>query len=293
MSSKQQGTHLACRECQRKKIKCSRTFPCVQCMRAGISCKASTRKPRAKAGKTGDAELRERIFKLEKLVETFSGEDVKDVSRHPSNATSFGNENSTSPPLDCNNAASPVSPSEATELETSKYVASTFWSSLTAEVKALADVFAENEGNDEETPPDDSPSSAQNLTDAPQAVNVDFELIFCPPGVLYVMPGATLEPDSVFASQLFSAYLTHVEPICTFALGIYCLRNAIFLNLLLSRWQSRKMIILTLLRSQNISCPLSTSYGTRGPTISRKAMQRTMQQSCQSSHLLRWYERIF
>lgn len=217
MASKQQGTHLACRSCQRKKVGCSlrtsNVHPCVQCTRAGISCQVSTRKPRAKAGKTGDAELRERIFKLEKLVETFSGEEGKERSRHGSNTTLPLDEGTTPPLLDGSNVASPVSPSDATALETSKYVAGTFWSSLTAEVKALADVFTESGDNDEESP-EDSPYSAQNLPESSQAVNVDFELIFCPPGVLYVMPGATLEPDPVLASQLFSAYLTHVDPMC-------------------------------------------------------------------------------
>ncbi|CZT22442.1 uncharacterized protein RCC_08312 [Ramularia collo-cygni] len=215
MAAKQQGIHLACRECQRKKVKCSRTFPCVQCTRSGISCKISTRKPRAKSGKSGDAELRERIFKLEKLVETFSGEDGRDTSRSGSISTPHMEESSTSLRLDNNTTASPASSTDATALETSKYVAGAFWSSLTAEVKALADAFAESGSGDEYTP-EDSPDAAHTSPDASQAVTVDLELIFCPPGVLYVMPGATLEPDPALASQLLTAYLDYVEPMFRF-----------------------------------------------------------------------------
>lgn len=215
IASRQQSTHLACRACQQKKIKCDRKSPCIQCTRAGIQCKASTRKPRAKTGgKTGDAELRERIFKLEKLVETFSSEEGLERSRTGSNAASLPDESRTSPPLGDNAIASPASPSDAAVRETSKYVASTFWSSLTAEIKALADVFTDSGSNDGDTP-ESSPHPSSHTPDASQAVTVDYELIFCPPGVLYVMPGALLEPDPFLASQLFTAYLNHVEPMCT------------------------------------------------------------------------------
>lgn len=215
-SSRQQGNQLACRECQRKKIKCDRTFPCLQCTRTGITCKASTRKPRAKAGKTGDAELRERIHKLEKLVETFQGEeDGKETTRAGSSAMSPRASNNTSPPLGDCTTLGPASPREAAALETSKYVANTFWASLTSEVKALADVFTESGDNDDDDTPEDSPYSANNTTESPREMHQDYELIFAPPGILYVMPGAAVEPDFAFASELFSAFLIHVEPMCT------------------------------------------------------------------------------
>lgn len=180
-------------------------------------CKVSTRKPRAKSGKTGDVELRERILKLEKLVETFSGEDghLQDRSRTGSNTGAHLDESNVLAAFGGNNGpSSPSSPSDAVVLDTRKYVASTFWSSLTAEVKALADVFTESGSNDGDSP-EDPPNATHHAQAASQAVSVDYELIFCPPGVLYVMPGALLEPDSFLASQLFSAYLDHVEPICT------------------------------------------------------------------------------
>lgn len=274
-SSKQQGTHLACRECQRKKIKCDRTYPCLQCTRAGIQCKASTRKPRAKAGKTGDAELRERILKLERLVETFQGEDSKEKPRSSSNTIPRPDEQSTSPLMVDNAATSPASPSDIAALEASKYVAGNFWSSLTAEVKALADVFTEDGSNEYDDSPEDSPNSAQQPPEASQAVTADFELIFCPPGVLYIMPGAPLEPDPIMASQLLSAYLMHVEPMCTSKMRGACRTNAASPHRQNAPPASAKMNADSRF-SQNLPCTFSKGLHARRSTISGSAVRCTL-----------------
>lgn len=223
------GLHLACRECQRKKIKCDRNYPCGQCSRAGFSCMASTRKPRAKTGaKAADAELRQRIAKLEKLVETFQGDDEKagdeaSTSAIPATSTShqaqspqFKASPQTSSSSDSKRSGSVGSPGavEGASPAINKYVAGGFWYSLQNEVKALADAFEENDFGDEDvTSPETTPPSAAYPLGDPNSASSSYELIFCPPGVLYVMPGAMQEPDRATGIFLFNSYLEHVEPV--------------------------------------------------------------------------------
>lgn len=215
------GLHLACRECQRKKIRCDRTYPCGQCSRAGLSCVQSTRKPRAKAGnKAADAELRQRIAKLEKLVETFQGEDAKDAtlrnSASPRDLASRS-ESSSEPlaPQHRTSSDSPASNSETGSVATSKYVAGTFWSSLTTEVKALADAFEEDDDAsdcEESSPSDASPPQGPFSVDPNQPGLAGHELILCPPGAIYIMPGALLDPDPTAEKHIFEWFLQYVDP---------------------------------------------------------------------------------
>ncbi|KAI5359356.1 hypothetical protein Slin14017_G102580 [Septoria linicola] len=215
------GLHLACRECQRKKIKCDRTFPCGQCEKASLPCHASTRKPRAKTGnRAADAELRNRIAKLEKLVETFADEDGKlptiessiSGSANKEQVSSFSAPASFTPGIKPS-GNSPGSPKDAPSPDTSKYVAGTFWSSLTSEVKALADAFEEEHSDDDGTTPESLPPAGSYALDPSNSPNSQYELIFCPPGALYIMPGATTEPGLDVGHKLLCAFLTHVEPL--------------------------------------------------------------------------------
>lgn len=218
----QQGLHLACRECQRKKIKCDRAYPCGQCSRSGLSCVSSTRKPRAKAGTKGDAELRQRIAKLEKLVESFQGDEGKDelnsaspMAMEPSPGTVPEANMMPSPNhIEAVDSRSPSSQSETSSPYANKYVAGTFWSSLTSEVKALADAFEEDnaQSDDDSGTPETTPSSGAPFA-LDGSASSGYELIFCPPGVLYVMPGALNEPDPNTASHLVDAYLSYVEAV--------------------------------------------------------------------------------
>ncbi|KAF7188035.1 C6 finger domain transcription factor adaR [Pseudocercospora fuligena] len=216
------GLALACRECQRKKIKCDRKYPCTQCSRANLPCQISTRKPRAKIAKTVDAELRNRIAKLEKLVESFqdedgklpNAEDLKAISQLSSKDENL-RASDTPPSINAvvnSDHGSPSSPIDATSPATSKYVAGSFWSTLTSEVKALADAFEEDGPNSEpDTTPETTPPGPYALDGSNSTAQ--YELIFCPPGALYIMPGAMIEPEPAIALDLLNAYLNYVEPI--------------------------------------------------------------------------------
>ncbi|EME46905.1 C6 transcription factor-like protein [Dothistroma septosporum NZE10] len=214
------GLHLACRECQRKKIKCDRTYPCGQCTRSGLPCHSSTRKPRAKAGaKAVDAELRNRIAKLERLVESFQGDDTgNDTQLVPPVAPQAKSQHTSLPGSESTgarqNSDSPTSPIDAASSYTNKYVAGTFWSSLTSEVKALADAFEEDGAlsDDDLASPGTTPPSAPYALDAANGAAAGYELILCPPGVLYVMPGALQDPTPEKSAELIHNFLQYVEP---------------------------------------------------------------------------------
>ncbi|KAK5166946.1 uncharacterized protein LTR77_007675 [Saxophila tyrrhenica] len=188
----QQHIRLACQACQRKKIKCDRLFPCGQCTRSGLQCTASTRKPRARhAGKRAvDSELRSRISKLESLVESLSGE-VGEQETPPSDAPA---------PPEEGTSAQPARPSGAVD----KYMSSNFWSSLTTEVQALREALEDEPLDDLDT--SDSPSGSSG-----QQPSGDFDLIVCPPGSVYVMPGALVEPSPQLSATLCNVFCEYVD----------------------------------------------------------------------------------
>jgi hypothetical protein len=190
----EQHIRLACQACQRKKIKCDRHFPCGQCTRSSLQCVPSTRKPRARhVGKRAvDSELRSRISKLESLVESLSGEVGAQEATPGSDEGEGEGDDEERPPRD---------PSSAM---VGKYMGSSFWSSLTTEVQALREAL-------EEEPPDDAdtPTSPSNSSGPP--TSGEFDLILCPPGTIYVMPGALTEPNHHTSTTLCNIFCEYVD----------------------------------------------------------------------------------
>lgn len=197
---------LACQACQRKKIKCDRTFPCGQCLRSSLQCVPSHRKPRARhAGKRAvDSELRNRITKLESLVETLSGEvGVQEESPSQSDhEADQDHDNAQSPEV-----RGPSSPAVR------KYIGSQFWSSLTTEVQALREVLEDDDHND--SPEQDTPTTSESAPDG--AAPVEYDLLLCPPGMVYVMPGAFTEPTSQVQAALYGTFVENAAPM----LGVF------------------------------------------------------------------------
>lgn len=208
-----QHIRLACQACQRKKvnhsgasshdplliptqIKCDRNYPCGQCSRSNLQCAPSTRKPRARhAGKRAvDSELRNRISKLENLVESLSGE-VGLQDEEPNDET--------------NREATPKDPGAASPA-VGKYIGSPFWSSLTTEVQALRDALEEDQADRDAE--EHSPITSSNGGNANNP-NGDYDLIICPPGAVYVMPGALNEPSPEMAASLYGAFLERIAPL--------------------------------------------------------------------------------
>jgi hypothetical protein len=145
-------------------------------------------------------------------VGTFQGEGKEDEPSFEQQLDSLGKGRTSS--LVGTDETSPIShtPSDGASPDTTRYVAGNFWSSLTTEVKALADAFQEDAyGSDDDESPDLSPPAVQGPANE-QSINKGFELIFCPPGAIYIMPGAPTEPNPSLAVDMFNAYLEHVEP---------------------------------------------------------------------------------
>ena len=183
-----QHIRLACQACQRKKIKCDRHFPCGQCTRSSLQCVPSTRKPRARhAGKRAvDSELRSRISKLESLVESLSGEVGAQDGSPGSEADSDGDEE----------------PDQNISASVGKYMSSPFWSSLTTEVQALRDAL-------EEQPEDDDDPTSPSTSSGPGG-SQEYDLIICPPGMIYTMPGALVEPSPELSATLCNVFCDNV-----------------------------------------------------------------------------------
>jgi hypothetical protein len=155
--------------------------------------------------------LRSRIAKLERLVESFHDSDNKDVAKTELEPMTDDEEDEVDPRASISEGTSPP---PATSPNTSKYIAGSFWSSLTAEVQALREVFEEDAdaSDGEGGSSDPTPSSHSLSLDFGNPANGGYELIFCPPGQLYVMPGALTEPEGLCAVALWEDYILHVEP---------------------------------------------------------------------------------
>ncbi|KAK3714065.1 hypothetical protein LTR37_008094 [Vermiconidia calcicola] len=80
---------------------------------------------------------------------------------------------------------------------------SSFWSSLTSEVQALREAL-------EEEPPDDDDVTSPS-TSSGAGGTVEYDLIICPPGAVYVMPGALVEPSPQLSGTLCNAFGENVD----------------------------------------------------------------------------------
>ena len=137
-----------------------------------------------------DTELRTRISKLENLVDSLSGDGGVPGEAEGGEADVAANA------------------SEVPSPTVGKYLGSPFWTSLSIEVQAIRDALEEDQGEDDLdlTPPDTAPSNGAPVN------ATDFDLFICPPGAIYVMPGAMTEPSPHMQQVLFTAFIENVDP---------------------------------------------------------------------------------
>lgn len=95
-------------------------------------------------------------------------------------------------------------PTRKPSMAVEKYVGSQFWSSLTSEVQALRDALEEDPGEGDEDEATPSTSSGPSNT-------VEYDLLVCPPGAVYVMPGALNEPTPELSARLCSVFCENVD----------------------------------------------------------------------------------
>lgn len=192
--------HLACQACQRKKIKCDRTFPCGQCQRSNLQCAPSTRRPRPRhVGKRPrNSELQKRLDKLENLVQSLNHDADSNDDVTPASPTT------TTSPLN-------VDSKPAVLLREGKFANANFLANLTQEVHALRDILEEEDDN-EVDPESTSPTTTQTTQTTPND-NSEFELLLCPPNSIYVMPGAIAELNAAMFAQVVDLYCANSDPI--------------------------------------------------------------------------------
>ncbi|KAK4617702.1 C6 finger domain transcription factor adaR [Fulvia fulva] len=188
---------LACQECHRRKIKCNRTFPCERCTRMKLKCVPNSRRPRAKNG-AADKELRQRIAKLEALVGALPESDISKKADL---------EAATQSPSGTLEAPS-TTPAKATGL-----IASDFWASLSLEVKALADVFDDEDRASDQEQDDQSPSRTLSVSSPSESVTSGFDPILCLAATSTEHLSDLQTLDSTMVVHLFNNYLQYVEPL--------------------------------------------------------------------------------
>lgn len=141
-----------------------------------------------------DSELRNRISKLENLVESLSGE----VAAGSSSADAPERDESSPEPAS-------EQPARKPSVAVEKYLGREFWSSLTNEFQALRDALEEDQGEGEE----DSTTPSTSTSGPPNSA--EYDLLICPPGAVYVMPGALNEPSQELSSRLCSMFCDTVD----------------------------------------------------------------------------------
>ena len=159
-----------------------------------------------------DAELRDRIAKLERMVQTFHN-DPAEPGLESTNSSTSDPQTYEPPAVDEVVLSEGSSPADRPLAVSSKYVASTFWSSLISEVQAIKEAFEEEgpESDMDALSLEPTPPQAASSSDSAAGGTAAYELILCPPGALYIMPGVSREPEPSVAMELTSLYFTYVE----------------------------------------------------------------------------------
>lgn len=132
-----QKDRLSCKLCQRRKVGCDKGDPCSTCKRAGVKCEISARQrlPRGRNGgrKKNDAELKQRIGRLEALVTTLSSTNANDAG----SPSSLKIEEQSAVQQQPTPEAGSMSPEESAP-DMTRYLGSSYWSYISEEVRYLS-----------------------------------------------------------------------------------------------------------------------------------------------------------
>lgn len=74
---------LSCSSCRQRKVKCSKTYPCPNCVRSGLACLFPTRKKDRRPRTNRNHELLNRLAKLEAIVGQVDPDAVSASPAHP------------------------------------------------------------------------------------------------------------------------------------------------------------------------------------------------------------------
>ncbi len=179
--------------------------PCSTCRRAGVSCGVVNRQrlPRGRKGgrRNADAELKARVGRLESLVKSL------EANVHPGGASQGQSGGGLTREITFDKMESDTH-GKASDL--SRYLGSSFWSTLTEEVNGLRDVL--DHSSDEEIEALESYSSPETGSeiDPPK-----FNFMLCSPkSFMSLLPNGLQHPPKLMIHTLCSIYLHNVDPLC-------------------------------------------------------------------------------
>ncbi|KAB8576206.1 hypothetical protein FH972_025734 [Carpinus fangiana] len=217
--------HLACEPCKKRKIKCDREYPtCTTCRLFNRECIAVIRPrlPRGRKGgrKEASSELRARVNRLESLVQSLSKTSPPKAAaeekqpqppfRSPhasSDASSQGqarHDSSTSPSDASSSSRGKKDSISDGGTETTRYLGSSLWDTLSEEVDGLRAILAEP---DDEY--DSDPGTVRGSGSPGDTVTPSSDLFGFANSTSYDLP----EPGSNAAKIFSKIYLENVDPI--------------------------------------------------------------------------------
>lgn len=155
-------TPASCTLCRRRKVRCDRTIPCGNCQRSKAKCVpfiplgVARGRQGGRKRKREEGELLERIAKLEGLVRNIEGHETPQSEQE--RTTGEGTVDATSAkasstPRGVYHRNQPAAP------RLDKYLASSFWVSLSEEIHGLKDVFGGSSDDGDEDEGELTPSS--------------------------------------------------------------------------------------------------------------------------------------
>ncbi|KAK5114452.1 hypothetical protein LTR62_002387 [Meristemomyces frigidus] len=196
---------LACRTCQKRKIKCDRNLPCAACMKGGNVCEPvdDQRVPRGRLGgrKKRDEHTEARIARLEATLSQMQSQAKLRVAMetNPEASRAYDTQPAPVPILPSGGDLATFGNSEISNRSKSQFLGTAFWTSLK---DALSDVEAEL--HDDTT----------DLTDDTDALNNDSPPPLIDPIVPGLVPSVLLwHPPARLVQELYTIYFRNVDPV--------------------------------------------------------------------------------
>lgn len=206
-------TPASCTLCRRRKVKCDRTIPCGNCQRSKAECVpfipsgAARGRQGGRKRKREEGELLERIAKLEGLVKSIEGDETLQSEQEKTTAEGIvGAIN-----VDAGGGAPCTHDrNQPTAPRVDKYLATSFWVSLSEEIHGLKDVFGgssndEDEDEGELAPPSDMSRLGQQHVQ--QSNHSGFAILRT------TMTEAIIPPKPHQVYTFCDIYLANVDPV--------------------------------------------------------------------------------
>ncbi|PHH62631.1 hypothetical protein CDD81_6865 [Ophiocordyceps australis] len=203
---------LACVLCQQRKIKCDRSFPCANCLKANVTCTPSTPAP-ARKRRRPNQDLQERLARCEELLKQYASNSVPLPA--PGQVTTPTHMRAPSTPGfgDTRTESSPDTPMSADGQPRGKlackvvddgsgarFMDSYIWASVYEELQAMRNIVETQ---------DPEESSVLGSDDLTPDNNSDFVLS----GDLTTVNPHDLQPDPMHSFKLWNIFLTRVNPL--------------------------------------------------------------------------------